>query len=255
MKEEPEILARPGGATIAYHHRSGRTPGVIFCAGFKSDMTGGKALALERWCAAGGRQYTRFDYQGHGQSSGAFADGTIGQWRDDALAVLDTVTDGPQVVVGSSMGGWIALLLAVARPECVAGIVGIAPAVDFTQALLWPRLTDEARRQIEEEGVWHRPSEYGREPYPITRRLIEEGRNHLLMPGPIPFDGPVRIVHGMQDEAVPWEHALRVSAALRSDDVAVTLIKDGEHRLSRNSDLERLCRTVGGLIDGLGTHG
>lgn len=214
-------------------------------------MTGGKAVALERWCTATGRQYTRFDYQGHGASSGTFEDGTIGLWRDDALAVLDQVTQGPQVVVGSSMGGWIALLLAVARPDRVAGIVGIAPAVDFTQALLWPRLTDEARRRIEEDGVWFRPSEYDPEPYPISRRLIEDGRDHLLMPGPIPFDGPVRLIHGMRDEAVPWEHSLRIADALRTEDVAVTLIKDGEHRLSRDIDLARLCRVLGGLIDGL----
>jgi len=251
LADEPKILARPGGATIAYHHRPGVGPGVIFCTGFKSDMTGGKALALEDWCAGAGRQYTRFDYQGHGASSGKFDEGTIGLWLDDALAVLDEVTEGPQVVVGSSMGGWMALLMAVARPERIAGIVGIAAAVDFTQALLWPRMTDEARRQLEEEGVWYRPSVYDDGPYPITRRLIEEGAGHLLLPGPIPIDVPVRLIHGMQDEGVPWEHSLRVAEALRSDDVTVTLVKDGEHRLSRDRDLARLCRTLGGLIDGL----
>lgn len=228
---------------------------MIFCTGFKSDMTGGKALALERWCAAAGRQYTRFDYQGHGASSGRFADGTIGLWRDDALAVLDQVTSGPQVVVGSSMGGWMALLMAVVRPARVAGVVGIAAAVDFTQALLWPRLPDAARRQIEAEGVWLRPSEYDPEPYPITRRLIEEGRDHLLLPGPIPFDGPVRLIHGMRDEGVPWEHALRVAEALRGGDVTVTLVKDGEHRLSRDADLALLRRTLGGLIAGMSGDG
>jgi pimeloyl-ACP methyl ester carboxylesterase len=226
----------------------GDGPGVIFCTGFKSDMTGGKALALESWCAEAGRQFTRFDYQGHGASSGTFEDGTIGEWKADAMAVLDEVTSGSQIVVGSSMGGWIAFLLAVARTERIAGIVGIAPAVDFTQALLWPRMTDEARQQIEEEGVWYRPSEYDPEPYPITRTLIEEGRNNLLMPGPIPFRGPVRLIHGMLDEAVPWEHSLKIADAVASDDVELSFVKDGEHRLSRDSDLDRLISTVQNVI-------
>lgn len=203
-------------------------------------MTGDKATALEQWCVESGRQFTRFDYQGHGASSGAFEDGTIGLWRDDALAVLDEVTSGPQIVVGSSMGGWIALLLAVARPLRIAGMIGIAAAVDFTQSLLWPRMTEEARKQIMEEGVWYRPSVYDAEPYPITRQLIEEGRDNLLLPGPIPFDGPVSLIHGMQDDAVPWEHSVTVAAALATVDVSITLVKDGEHRLSRASDLARL---------------
>lgn len=207
-------------------------------------MTGGKALALEQWCLDTGRQFTRFDYQGHGASSGRFEEGTIGEWKDDALAVLDSVATGPQVVVGSSMGGWIAFLLAVARPERIAGLVGIAPAVDFTQALLWPRLTDDARRQIEEEGVWYRPSEYDPEPYPITKTLIEEGRNNLLMPGPIAFEGPVRLIHGMLDEAVPWEHSLKIADAVTSTDVEISFVKDGEHRLSRDHDLARLIAAV-----------
>ena len=249
MPANPSILTRPSGATIAYHHLPGDRPGVIFCTGFKSDMTGGKALALESWCTGAGRQFTRFDYQGHGASSGKFKDGTIGEWKSDAVAVLDEVTSGPQVVVGSSMGGWIAFLLAVARTERIAGIVGIAPAVDFTQALLWPRMTDEARRQIEEEGVWYRPSEYDPEPYPITRTLIEEGRNNLLMPGPIPFHGPVRLIHGMLDEAVPWEHSLKIADAVASDDVELSFIKDGEHRLSRDSDLSRLISAVQNVIE------
>jgi alpha-beta hydrolase superfamily lysophospholipase len=164
------------------------------------------------------------------------------------MAVLDEVTSGPQIVVGSSMGGWIAFLLAVARTDRIAGIVGIAPAVDFTQALLWPRMTDEARRIVEEEGVWYRPSEYDSEPYPITKILIEEGRNNLLMPGPIPFHGPVRLIHGMLDEAVPWEHSLKIADAVASDDVELSFVKNGEHRLSRDSDLDRLIFTVENLI-------
>jgi len=247
---EPSILARASGATIAYHHLFGKGPGVIFCTGFKSDMTGGKALALETWCRTEARQFTRFDYQGHGASSGRFEDGTIGQWREDALAVLDEVTSGPQVVVGSSMGGWIACLMAIARPERIRAIVGIAPAVDFTQALLWPRLDADARRQIEEEGVWLRPSVYDDGPYPITKTLIEDGKSHLLMPGPIPFKGPVRLIHGMQDDAVPWEHSLRIADAMESEDVEIALVKDGEHRLSRDADLARLISAVANVVDG-----
>ena len=247
---EPSILARPSGATIAYHHLSGKGPGVIFCTGFKSDMTGGKALALETWCRTEAREFTRFDYQGHGASSGRFEDGTIGQWREDALAVLDEVTSGPQVVVGSSMGGWIACLMAVARPERIRAIVGIASAVDFTQALLWPRLDSDARRQIEQEGVWLRPSVYDDGPYPITKTLIEDGKNHLLMPGPIAFKGPVRLIHGMQDDAVPWEHSLRIADAMESEDVEIALVKDGEHRLSRDADLARLISAVANVVNG-----
>ena len=174
----------------------------------------------------------------------------LGQWREDALAVLDEVTSGPQVIVGSSMGGWIACLMSVVRPERIKGIVGIAPAVDFTQALLWPRLDPETRRQIEEEGVWLRPSVYDDGPYPITKMLIEDGETHLLMPGPIPFKGPVRLIHGMRDDAVPWEHSLRIAAAMESEDVEITLVKDGEHRLSRNADLARLVAAVANVVNG-----
>ena len=223
----------------------------MFCTGFKSDMTGGKAVALEAWCRAAGQAYTRFDYQGHGRSSGTFEEGTIGVWLADALAVLDGATEGPQVVVGSSMGGWMASLLATARPERVAGLVCIASAVDFTEVLMWNRFPDEIRHQIEAEGVWYRPSEYDPEPYPITRRLIEEGRDHLLLPGPIAFDGPVRLLHGMLDDGVPWQHSLKIAEAMRSDDVEIILIKDGDHRLSRDADIERLCMGAGEVIQGL----
>ena len=250
------ILARGNGATIAYHHdpgeKSAKRPGVIFCTGFKSDMTGGKALALQDFCRARNQQFTRFDYQGHGASSGDFAAGTIGLWLGDALAVLDAVTSGPQIVVGSSMGGWIALLMARARPARVAGIVGIAPAVDFTEELIWKRLPPEPRRAIEKDGVWYRPSDYGPEPYPITRGLIEEGRNHLLLGGSIAFDGPVRILQGMLDDAVPWQHALHLAEALTTEDVVVTLIKGGGHRLSEPADLARMTAAVAAVSDAVG---
>ena len=261
-----ETAAHPGGAhhsltrgaaTIAYHHTpagpSGQgKPGVMFLGGFMSDMTGGKATTLEAWAVERGLSFTRFDYQGHGASSGRFADGTIGLWADDALAVLDQVTTGPQILVGSSMGGWMMLLAATRRPERVAGLVGIAPAPDFTEDLMWDIFDADVRRRIMEEGVWNRPSEYGPEPQPITRALIEDGRNHLLLRGPIAFGGPVRLLHGQRDPDVPWQLSLRIAEALTGDDVRVTLVKDGDHRLSRPQDFDLLCRTVGALVDEIG---
>lgn len=241
------ILARADGATIAYHHNSGTGPGVLFCGGFKSDMTGTKATALEAFCRQRGQQYTRFDYQGHGASSGRFEDGTIGTWRDDMLAVFEEVTDGPQIVVGSSMGGWMALLLTLLRADRVAGLILLAPAADFTTELLWKGLPPEARAQIERDGMWLRPSIYDDGPYPITRNLIEESRAHLVLGHPIPFDGPVRILLGLQDETIPVAHILRTADAIASQDIEITLIKDGDHRLSNPNDLDKLRATVAAL--------
>ena len=250
MAAKPAILRRDDGAAIAYHHRRGAAPGVVFCTGFKSDMQGGKALALDAHCRSKGQQFTRFDYRGHGQSSGDFIDCTVGDWLADTLAVLDRVTEGPQIVVGSSMGGWIALLAARARPERVAGVVGIAAGVDLTRRL-WDRIDDSTREILRRQGVWMRPSEYDPAGYPITMRLIEEGRRHLLLPGPIPFDGPVRLLHGQRDDAVPWQLSLEIAAALSGGDVEVTLVKDGDHRLSRDQDIARLLRTVDEVTDRL----
>lgn len=242
--QQHSILARADGATIAYHHNSGTGPGVLFCGGFKSDMTGIKATALEAFCRQRGQQYTRFDYQGHGASSGRFEDGTIGTWRDDLLAVFEEITDGPQIVVGSSMGGWMALLLTLLRADRVAGLVLLAPAADFTTELLWKSLPPEARAQIERDGMWLRPSIYDDGPYPITRNLIEESRKHLVLGHPIPFDGPVRILLGQQDETIPVEHILRTADAITSQDIEITLIKNGDHRLSNPNDLDKLRAAV-----------
>ncbi|PPR21072.1 MAG: hypothetical protein CFH40_01723 [Alphaproteobacteria bacterium MarineAlpha10_Bin3] len=242
------ILARPDGTTIAYRHDAGRTgvalPGVLFCAGFKSDMTGNKAVMLDAFCRARGQQYTRFDYRGHGASSGDFADGTIGAWFADLLAVFDAVTKGPQIVVGSSMGGWMALLLALARRGRVAGLVLIAPAADFTIELLWKNMPADGRRQIQGQGVWLRPSLYDDGPYPITRALIEESRGHLVLGGPISFDGPVRILHGLLDEVIPAAHVTRVAAAIATDDIEILSIENGDHRLSQPGDLAKLRHVV-----------
>ena len=232
---------------------SGSGPGIFWLGGFKSDMKGTKAEALSAWARQAGRECVRFDYSGHGESGGDFAAGTIGRWLEESLAVFTAYCPGPQVVVGSSMGGWIALLLSRQLRRCkaagkassgsIAGLVLIAPAVDFTEALVWQHFPAKVKREIEEAGVWHRPSEYG-EPYPITRGLIEDGRNHLLLGSMIETGCPVRILQGVQDPDVPWNHAVELTSRLAQDDVVLTLVKDGDHRLSRPEDLERLIKAV-----------
>lgn len=222
---------------------------MVFCGGFKSDMTGTKASALAEACRAQGRAYVRFDYFGHGQSSGDFAAGTIGRWAEDVIAVLDALTDGPQVIVGSSMGGWLMLVAALARPERVRGLIGIAPAADFTEDLMWREMPAAVRDALRRDGVWYRPSEYSDDPYPITLRLIEEGRRHLLLDRTIPLRCPVRLLHGMKDADVPWSQSLKLVAALESSDVTLTLVKEGDHRLSEPGDLARLVAAVGELCD------
>ena len=235
---------------LAYAHLAGRQPGVVFLPGFRSDMQGSKALALREHCLATGRALLRFDYSGHGESAGRFEDGTIGQWAADAIAVFDALTEGPQVLVGSSMGGWIALLLARARPDRIAGLIGIAPAPDFTETLMWPEFTDAQRAELMAKGVLYLPSQYG-DPTPVTRALIEDGKLHNVLDAPIPLDCPVRILHGMQDPDVPWRHALRLVDALAGKDVRLHLIKDGDHRLSRPEDLALLAQTLDSLAGGL----
>jgi pimeloyl-ACP methyl ester carboxylesterase len=236
---------------IAVRIREGAPPGLFWLGGFKSDMQGTKAAALDQWAAAQGRACVRFDYSGHGESGGAFRDGTIGRWLDESLVVFDAFARGPQVLIGSSMGGWLALLLAQALarrdnagPASLAGMVLIAPAVDFTEELMWKRMPLAIRKEIETAGVWLRPSEYSAEPYPITRRLIEEGRQHLLLGGMIETGCPVRILQGVQDPDVPWDHTVELVSRFARDDVVLTLVKDGDHRLSRPEDIERLCAAV-----------
>jgi pimeloyl-ACP methyl ester carboxylesterase len=245
----PESLARPDGATIAYHRLAGMLPGIVFLGGFRSDMTGTKALYLEEYCRRRGRAYVRFDYFGHGASSGDFALGTIGRWRDDAVAVIDSLTEGKQILVGSSMSGWIMLLAALARQERLAALVGIAGAPDFTEELLWTRLTPAQRREIDVRGRVVLPSEYDRAGYLYTRALIEDGRKHLLLGKPIAIYVPVRLLHGMRDESVPWRLSLDLAERLASRDVAVTLVKDGDHRLSTPADLALLAQTLDALIE------
>lgn len=245
----PSILTREDGATIAYHRRHGRGPGVVFLGGFMSDMTGTKALALDRFCESRGQAFVRFDYFGHGQSSGVFADATVSRWRDDALAVFDKLTDGPQVLVGSSLGGWIMLLLAAARPQRVKALIGIAAAPDATEDLMWAQFPPAVREIIEREGAARIPSTYGEQGYLITRKLIEDGRRHLIMGKAIAFGAPVRLLHGMRDDDVPWQRSLALAERLAATDVRITLVKDGDHRLSRDDDLALLMRTLTALLD------
>jgi pimeloyl-ACP methyl ester carboxylesterase len=248
----PLILARPDGATIAYHQLDGAGPGIVFLGGFRSDMTGTKALFLEEYCRSRKRAFVRFDYFGHGASSGDFGDGTISRWRDDAISVIDSLTTGPQILVGSSMGGYVMLLAALARRERIAALVGIAGAPDFTEELLWPRLTPAQRQEIEERGRVVVPSDYDPAGYLYTRALIEDGRRHLLLGAPIPLAMPVWLLHGLRDESVPWQLSLRLAERLASRDVTVSLVKDGDHRLSTPADLALLAQTLDALMASIG---
>ncbi len=214
-------------------------------------MTGTKAIRLEKFCQARGLAYLRFDYFGHGASSGAFTDGTIGRWADDAAFALDTLTEGPQILVGSSLGGWIMLLCALRRPERIAAILGIASAPDFTEDLITTMLTDEQRATMERDGVVPVYSPYDPEPTPVTKLIIDEGRDHLVLRDEIPLDCPVRLIHGMKDPDVPWQTSVRLAEKLRSKDVEMTLVKESEHRMSEPEDLDRLCKTLEGLLRGL----
>lgn len=248
--DAPEFIEQ-GGVSIAYRRSAGEAgkASVVWLGGFHSDMLGEKATTLHARCREAGRAFVRFDYLGHGESGGAFADGTIGRWREDALAVIDRLTDGPLVLVGSSMGGWMSLLVALARPERVKALVLLAPAPDFTDKLMWAQFDESQRRQIMEEGAWQRPSEYDPAGYPITRDLIVEGRQWNVLDDTIAIDAPVRILQGGLDADVPWTHSLDLADKLRSQDVVWSLIKDGDHRLSRPQDIARMVATVLGLAD------
>ena len=243
MNEIHGFLDRPNGARLAWRRVEGAGPTVVWLGGFKSDMTGTKAQALAEWAESAGRAYVRFDYFGHGESSGDFAEGTITRWREDALAATDALTQGPLVLVGSSMGGWIACLIAMARPDRVAGMALVAPAADFTEKLIEPSLPTEARSAMATDGVWLRPSQYG-DPYPISRALLEDGARWSILPGPVPIEAPVRVLQGGEDPDVPWRHALELAQGLKSRDVVFSLVKDGDHRLSRPQDIARLVAAV-----------
>lgn len=244
---EHKDFVSPQGRRLAYRYSAPST-GLTFVwlSGFKSDMTGTKVTVLETWAQQAGHGFLAFDYSGHGVSGGAFEDGTISAWREDALAAIEGLTSGALVLVGSSMGGWMALLSALALKNRVAAMVLIAPAPDFTQKLMWPEFSAEQQAEIMEQGRTLRPSDYG-DPYPITRDLIEDGNQWALLDAPIDLTCPIRILQGMQDPDVPWQHAFRLVEALKSEDLVFSLIKDGDHRLSRDQDIERLVATCGEL--------
>lgn len=248
MGEISGFLDRQDGERLAWRRVGGAGPTVVWLGGFRSDMTGTKAEALAQWARAAGRAYLRFDYFGHGESSGDFLRGTISRWREDALAVIDELCVGDLVLVGSSMGGWIACLAALARPERVASMLLIAPAPDFTEKLMTPEIPPAGHAALAADGVWMRPSDYG-EPYPIARALLEDGARWSILDGePIPIAVPVRILQGGQDPDVPWRHALQLAQALKGEDVVFTLIKDGDHRLSRPQDIARMLAAAEELV-------
>ena len=240
-------LDRGDGVELAWARLPGEGPTVVFLPGYNSDMAGSKATVLRDLCAARGWPMLRLDYSGHGESGGAFTDGTIGRWTADARLVIDRQTSGKLLLVGSSMGGWIALLLARIMAGRVVGLVGIAAAPDFTETMMWDTMMPAERVTMARLGYLDVPSEYG-EAYRVTMGLIEDGRNHLVLGGPIPITCPIRLLHGQRDPDVPWETALRLAAALDSTDVEIRLIKDGDHRLSRPQDLAILAGTVATLL-------
>lgn len=242
-REESGRLRRADGVELAWKRILGRAPTIVFLHGFRSDMESGKASYLAASAEAQGHAMLRLDYSGHGVSGGGFEEGSIGLWTEDALAVIDAETAGPLILVGSSMGGWIGLNLALRRPDRVAAFIGIAAAPDFTETLIWNAMTEAERAELRDRGVIHAPSDYG-EPIPITYRLIEEGRSHLLLGGPIPLTCPVRLLQGQRDADVPWQTALAIAEKAETEDLRVILVKDGDHRLSRESDLALLGQTV-----------
>ncbi len=227
------------GVRLAYQQQLGHGVGVMFLSGFRSDMTGTKAQTVAALCAAQQRPFVRFDYRGHGSSEGDFLKATLSDWLEDAIAVFDKLTTGPQILVGSSMGGWLMLLLALRRTERIAGLMGLAVAPDFTEDLMWSQFGVASRQSLQREGRVYLPSRHG-DPYPITRQLIEDGRRHLLLRQSVDLTHPIRLIHGMNDSEVPYATSLRLLERLTSTDVQLTLIKDGEHRLSRPTDMMRI---------------
>ena len=238
------FLPRLDGLRLAYRHRTGTGPTIVFLPGYMSDMQGSKAIALDVWAELEGRAMLRFDYSGCGESEGSFADGTLDQWRDDSIHLIDALTSGPIVLVGSSMGGWLMLLIALARPQRITALVGIAAAPDFTE---WG-YSDADKARIHADGILLEPSAYSDQPTPTTRVFWESGQRNRLFDTDIAFDGPIRLLHGQRDPDVPWSIAIRLADALSCDDVRTILIKDGDHRLSRDTDIALLIETVAGCI-------
>ena len=246
-----DYLTTPQGRRLAYHRTGGKGPWVVFCGGLKSDMEGTKAIHLEDWARREGRAFLRFDYSGHGESDGAFEDGCIGDWHEDTVAAIDALTEGPVVVVGSSMGGWQALLLALARPERVAGMVTVAAAPDFTEDGYWAEFSDAQKAELESRGHVELPSDY-MEPYVITRRMIEDGRTRLVLRAPLPLPFPVRFLQGTADTAVSVATAVRLIGHAEGDDMRLTLVKGADHRFSDETCLDLIEAAVMDVIERTG---
>jgi pimeloyl-ACP methyl ester carboxylesterase len=246
------VVPAADGLPLAWRSLEGRLPTVVFLPGLRSDMGGTKALHLEACCAARGQSFLRLDYRGHGESGGRFEDGAIGDWADDARRVVEAEATGPVVLVGSSMGGWIMLLVALAMTERVVGLVGVAAAPDFTEALIRPSLTPAQQSALEAGGRVELASVYDEAPTPITRRFLDDGRRHLLLGSAIGLRCPVRLIHGLRDADVPWETSLRLAERLDAEDVRITLVKEGGHRLSGPADLALLWGSVTTLLEAPG---
>jgi pimeloyl-ACP methyl ester carboxylesterase len=249
------VGAGGGAREIAVLQRKGKPPGVFWLGGFRSDMQGTKAAALDAWAEEEGHAVARFDYSGHGQSGGRFEEGTISRWLEEAEAVFDFATKGPQILVGSSMGGWLALLLAQrlkerAEGERLKGMVLIAPAVDMTKDLMWDEMSAAEKRRMKKNGFLAQPSEYSDEPDIVTLALIEDGKAHLFGEHPIETGCPVHVIQGMQDPDVPWGHAVKLMERFAFDDAVLTLVRDGDHRLSRPEDIARMLRAVAAMMEG-----
>jgi len=247
---QPNYLDTAQGRRIAYHRTDGKGPGIVFLGGFKSDMEGTKAVHLEEWAKNEGIAFLRFDYSGHGQSSGAFEDGAIGDWAEDAAAAIRALTDGPQILVGSSMGGWISAILMRKMPENIAGFVGIAAAPDFTEDSMWCNFTADQRREMDENGRVYLPSDYG-EPYVITKRMIEDGRQHLVLPKPLKAEFPVRLLQGTADADVDRAVALNLLDHMQGDDIRLVLVKGADHRFSTPECLNLVTQAVEDIISSL----
>lgn len=252
--EQPQFLelddAVHGRRRIAYLKQAGNGPTVVWLQGFLSDMASTKATALAAWAEAKGQSLLRLDYSGHGRSTGQVEEGCIGQWLADARETIRRLTKGPVVLVGSSMGGWISLLLPreLQLEGRLAGLVLIAPAWDMTERLMWCEMTFEQRREVMDKGVWYEPSQYSEQGYPITRRLIEDGRDHLIGETGLAVGAPVHILQGMQDPDVPWQGSVRLVDLIDGGDVRLTLVKDGDHRLSREEDIALLLATIESMV-------
>ena len=242
---------RQGGVRIAYAHTLGRSPTVVLLCGYASDMSGTKARFIEARCKARGQAYLRFDYQGHGESSGDFVDGGVGLWSEDARRLMEDVTQGPLVLVGSSMGAWVMVLVALALKDRVAGLLGIASAPDFSEDLILPALDPAQVDALAREGTVRLTSRYADDPHMVSRHFLEDGRRHLLLRSTIGLHCPVRLLHGLEDPDVPWQTTVRLARALESQDVTLTLIKGGGHRLSEPHELEIIDHALWTLISEL----